>query len=376
MKTLAFKRPNKEERETQVLLGLVDLYLQMGKPIGSNTLRENGFENISSATIRNYFAKLENQGYLHQQHSSGGRVPTDKAYHLYASKYLEEDINLEKEKAILEKILGQETKKVTEYLHLAAEALSELTNCSVFFNTPIFDVDLIKTIQLIPFEDQKLLCILMTNFGMIRTEILYIPKDFTKKELAFIQQYCFWRINKQDKPEISDGFLWKWAQRIYNEIIVRHVVESSSYLSENLFKTGLSKLLTYTEFSEANQLANGFALLENPEEMHQILKKCMEKNELSFWIGDKLEMISSKAGECTVIAIPYYINKRIIGSFALLGPKRIPYRQLFSLMRFFSEKITETLTKSAYKFQISFKESNQDNLSDYNSSILLEDKSH
>ena len=74
------KRITKQEKEKSILLGLVNLFLQYGKPIGSNTLNENGFENISPATIRHYFIHLENQGYLHQQHASGGRVPTCLLY--------------------------------------------------------------------------------------------------------------------------------------------------------------------------------------------------------------------------------------------------------------------------------------------------------
>ena len=72
MKPIQPKKPSKDQREKLVLLGLVELYLNYGKPVGSNTLRENGFEALSSATIRNYFAKLEEAGFLKQQHSSGG----------------------------------------------------------------------------------------------------------------------------------------------------------------------------------------------------------------------------------------------------------------------------------------------------------------
>ena len=81
------KQKLRESREKAVLLGLVELYLLTGKPIGSNTLKENGFGHISSATIRNYFAKLEAQGMLKQQHSSGGRTPTPLAYKFYANHY-------------------------------------------------------------------------------------------------------------------------------------------------------------------------------------------------------------------------------------------------------------------------------------------------
>src|SRR5579872_5172493 len=90
LKSLPAKKLPKTDREQAVLLGLVELYLRTGKPIGSQTLQENGFESLSSATIRNYFSKMEEKGLLKQAHTSGGRIPTEKAYRLYADQHLNE----------------------------------------------------------------------------------------------------------------------------------------------------------------------------------------------------------------------------------------------------------------------------------------------
>lgn len=83
---IPIKKMSKEEREKTVLLGLVDHYIREGKPVGSNTLKDVGFQDLSSATLRNYFSILEDQGYLHQQHISGGRIPTAAAYRIYAQE--------------------------------------------------------------------------------------------------------------------------------------------------------------------------------------------------------------------------------------------------------------------------------------------------
>ena len=97
MKELIARKPPKDQRERLVLIGLIELYLETGKPVGSNNLRENGFESLSSATIRNYFSKLEEEGFLKQQHSSGGRIPTSLAYQLYAEAHLKSPQVSEKE---------------------------------------------------------------------------------------------------------------------------------------------------------------------------------------------------------------------------------------------------------------------------------------
>src|SRR3989338_10379321 len=104
-KTLSPKRLPKTDREQAVLLGLIELYLKTGKPIGSHTLQENGFDSLSSATIRNYFGKMEEQGYLKQQHTSGGRIPTEKAFRLYADSYQSQGILEKAQEEALEKVL-------------------------------------------------------------------------------------------------------------------------------------------------------------------------------------------------------------------------------------------------------------------------------
>jgi heat-inducible transcriptional repressor len=131
LKTLPIKRFGKHDRERKVLIGLVEYFLTTGKPVGSNSLKEEGFEDLSSATIRNYFANLEEAGYLKQQHSSGGRIPTNLAYKLYANEYLDSrdiDQNIQQH---LEPLRWVETREIALYLQQAAEKLSQTLNTSV-----------------------------------------------------------------------------------------------------------------------------------------------------------------------------------------------------------------------------------------------------
>lgn len=101
----------KQEKESQVLVGLIELFIKNGKPIGSNTLKESSFEHLSSATIRNYFFKLEEQGFLSQQHSSGGRVPTDLAYKFYIEQLQKDLILASREKKRLKTNLAMKTSR-------------------------------------------------------------------------------------------------------------------------------------------------------------------------------------------------------------------------------------------------------------------------
>lgn len=378
-KILPAKKLPKNDREQAVLLGLIELYLKSGKPIGSHTLQENGFESLSSATIRNYFSKMEEQGYLKQQHTSGGRIPTEKAFRLYADAHLHQGIIEGQQEELLEEVFQKETREIATLLHKAADSLSEMTKCAVFVSSPRFDQDFIQDVRLIQLDPTKLLSVLITDFGLIRTETVYLDKPADAPFLRSAEEYFLWRMNKGEKPLFKNESEAKMAQRIYNEIMVRHVVGYANFPEEDILRTGLSKLLAYPEFNDAAALANSLSLMEDENQMRSILRDSAKKNALSCWIGDELCPYVPRGSECAIVAIPYRINQTIAGSIALLGPMRLPYRNLFGLAQIFSEQISRFLTESVYKYKITFRQPTgsgapQIDQNAIHGSILLENK--
>lgn len=366
-KSLSSKKLPKADREQAVLFGLIELYLKTGKPTGSHTIQEQGFEALSSATIRNYFCKLEEAGYLEQPHTSGGRIPTDKALRLYAEAYQAQGFIEKEQESLLKKVFKKDTKEVATTLHQAADALSEITQCAVFISSPRFDQDFIQDVKLVQLDPSKILVILITDFGLIHTETMYLEHPVDLLFLHTCEEYFLWRINKGEKPLFRNELESKLAQRIYNEIMVRHVVGYANFPNEEVIRTGLSKLLAYPEFNDAATLANSLSLLEDESVMRTLLRDAIKKNRMTYWIGDELCPFVATSSNCSVIAIPYYLNHIVAGSVALLGPTRLPYRNLFGLMQLFSQEISRVLTESLYKYKITFREPT-------NSEKLLENK--
>lgn len=359
------KKAAKHERERQVLISLIELYLKTGKPIGSNTLKEFNFEELSSATIRNYFANLEENGYLAQQHTSGGRIPTAKAFRLYAHEYekahrLSDPLHKE-----IKQLRAKETRELTTYLEEAAELLSHLTNTAIFLSAPRFDHDYIQEVKLVGIDHQRCLCVMVTSFGVIQTEVLHIEKKLSTFSLKRIESYFQWRLNRLNqgeelpenlRPEHLTEEEETLAQQYYNEIMMRYIVSYSNFTDEDIYRTGFSKLLAYPELQDATTLTHCLSLFENVHSIRLLLKECSKKDALRYWIGEDLDSFSSGPHECSVITVPYYINRQCVGAVGLLGPIRMPYRQLFSLLRDFSESISEALTRSIYKFKITFRQ--------------------
>ncbi|NRA90050.1 MAG: heat-inducible transcriptional repressor HrcA, partial [Simkaniaceae bacterium] len=256
---MATKRKQKSERQQEVLIGLVELYLLTGKPVGSNTLKESGFDHISSATIRNYFATLEKEGFLKQQHASGGRIPTTKAFKLYANAMASCQQIDPKDLELIQKELNQDTREIAHYLQSASELLSNLIQGAIFLSAPRFDQDLVTDIKVVAIDAKRCLVVIVTDFGIVKTEVLYTPKKLRRFAIKRIENYFHFRLTGLDRPKLNQEEE-DLASNFYNEIMIRHIVGYSNFSAEDIYKTGFSKLIRFPEFRDASVLATGLSI--------------------------------------------------------------------------------------------------------------------
>ncbi len=369
------KQSKKQEREHRVLLKLVELYIQIGKPVGSATLRESGLEELSSATIHNYCMNLESQGYLTQQHSSGGRIPTDRAFRIFAAHHLAQmfDNDLAVEFQALREYEG---KAVTMQVQFALELLSRLTGTAAFISSPRYDQDLILHMKIVSIDQHRCLCVVVTDFGVIKTELLQTEQKLSAFSLKRIEQYFYWRLTGKDLPDTLTEEETQLADIFYNEVMVRYLSNYAYFSEDEVFTTGFSQLLNYSDFDSAEALVSALALFEDKEELHRLLRLSDESRSISCWIGDDLKQYSKQGVNCAVIAMPYKVNQTVIGSVGLLGPMRLPYPELFRILESFSFVLSEALTKSVFKFQLNYRHKSEGKLfiAEDSEQLLLENK--
>lgn len=348
-------KPLKAEREKQVLFGLIDMYIQTGKPVGSQSLQESAFESISPATIRNYFAKLEEEGFLMQGHASAGRIPTPLAFRLYIEEVGQNYPLDPKEKKWIKSRLIKETKEVISYLQEAADFLSELGVCATFLSSLRFDQDFVQDIKLVPLDASRLLSILITDFGLVHTEIMRVDAKLSHFSIKRLESFFKYKMTGLDRPELSDeeDVL---AKRLYNEVLMRHLVNHVHFTHSDIYKTGFSKLLAHPDFAELSQLSSTMALFENENSLQTILQDAQRTSQLIRYVGDDLNyFIKTKEPIASILALPYFIHQNTAGAFGVLIPMRSDYKRIIALLYLFSECITETLTKSVYTFKISYR---------------------
>lgn len=354
LKPLA-KKTNKHDRERKVLIALIEHYIQTGKPVGSSTLKEAEFEDLSSATIRNYFAHLEDEGFLTQQHISGGRIPTDKAFRFYAAACVDES-----DVASSTSFQINETRSIAIMLQQAAEKLADATKTAVFLSAPRFEQDFITGIKLLPIDAERCLCVLMTDFGDIRTEILHTDQKIGNIVAKRLEAYFNARLTSQPKPSLLKQEE-ELAQKLYNELIIRYIAGYSQFNEEEIYRTGLSTLFSFAEYQDPAMLSSSLSLFEDSHRMRLLLKECAKFNTLKWWIGSDLAAHAPQAAATSsVIAIPYRVNTQPVGAIGLFGPIRLPYKELFQTLRSFSDEVSDILTRSLYKYKITLRQTRGD----------------
>lgn len=347
----------KDSKISHVLLMAIKLYLESGQPVGSKLLKETYCSDLSSATIRNYFAQLETDGFLRKNHISGGRIPTDLAFRYYAdhcSPVLEqEEISIIQQKL---KELPEYSKNIVKDLQKASEILSEILQLPVCFSSPRFESDSVTNIQLVSIDDLRVVFVLSTEFGQLFTDVLWLPEQLPEDSLKRIEKFLQNYLQKHPSSVPLSQNEEDLGMTLYNEVVVRYLTRYCHFSEEDLYQTGLSRLLKYETFKDPETLAQGLSFFENRKHMCQLLNTHLHKEDPTAFIGRELsDIVGNVDPSCAVITVPYYMDRTPLGAFGVLGPMNLPYQQVFGTLALFTERLKTILTQSFYKFKLSFR---------------------
>jgi heat-inducible transcriptional repressor len=350
----------RDSKAQELLFGLIDLYISSNKPIGSQTLKDQGFGHLSSATIRNYFALLDKEGLLEQIHTSGGRVPTDLAWRRYFDTCTLAPIELDTLshlKVALEPFVQAVKQGMALYdvLSLLCEALAQLTKCACFLLSPSFEQDHLTHIKIWPIQADRWAIITRSQMGFIDHEILPIRQESRNLNTIRIEQLLEQRIRHPFSNDTSvQPQEHRLVQEIYNELMIRHLVRHT-YPSERVWlKAGLSNLLNHPELAEAEKLATALSFFERRQSKDH-LQQLMKKNPgMISLIGQELQQLHLPSNEGCLIASPFYIHQQMAGLLGIIGPKRVPYKRIRQILEYASQLLNHHLTRQYYSFKLTY----------------------
>jgi heat-inducible transcriptional repressor len=340
------QRAGRHEKEQAILFLLVEHYLKTGKPVGSQTLQEEACADVSPATIRNYFVHLEQEGYIKQQHLSGGRIPQSKAYVEYAKHCFDQVMREHRERTaplpLRENISSND---VVTMLQQAADALSTKVGAAIAVSSPRFDHDVITGVSFVFIDVQRALAVITTEFGLVHTAVIYsvfpLSHALLKKADRFARSRLF---HETLEPDLFEDGELDHVRKLYQEAMAGYFVGYSSVSQEDLWRTGFSRLIHRPEFEETHAISASLSLFENVNALRGFSRDAVRSGHLRFWIGDELVPYIVGEPNCAVVAIPYCVGDRPVGSLLVIGSMSVFYRDLFRLVQDAASQISSTLS--------------------------------
>lgn len=329
------------ERQLLILQTIIENFVETAHPIGSRALSKDASINLSAATIRNVMADLEDMELLEKTHSSSGRIPSEKGYRYYVDHVITPSMK-ENELNILRNKLNHNMLELEHVVQLSAEVLSELTNYTAVILGQSEVEARLKQIQMIRLNESKAIAILVTNTGHVEHKSFHIPASISMSDFEKLINILNDRLINVPIAQLG----YKLQTEIYDimrsqleeyEILYQYMQSILAYQdTSKLYVGGQSNMLIQPEFQDINKIYDFYTLLENEEQMIQLLSGHL--GGLTVTIGNENEMDAIK--QFSLITTPYKISGNQMGTIALLGPTRMQYRKVLSLLQGLANEIT------------------------------------
>lgn len=344
-----------DERKVKILNAVIKNYLETGEPVGSRTISKESDLKLSSATIRNEMADLEEMGYIIQPHTSSGRIPTDAGYRLYVDNMMKEKIEeLDKKEKDLNEVkdyLAGKVEQVEELLQNTAKLLANNTNYATMVTTPIHKKGKkLKFIQLSLLEEDKLLCVIVVEGNVIKNKIIDIVDTVSSETILKLNILFNTSLNGLSLEEMNISLVSMMTAQApeYSEL-VRQIIDvvGHALANENDFKiytSGATNIFKYPELSEsstASEIINTF------EEKKLLTNLLVDKNGdeeqsgIQVYIGNETPVSSMK--DCSVVTATYEIEDGVTGTIGIIGPKRMDYEKVVKALKSVTDELDDKL---------------------------------
>ncbi len=340
-----------DERKVKILDAIIRNYLATGEPVGSRTISKYTDLNLSSATIRNEMADLEEMGYIVQPHTSAGRIPSDKGYRLYVDHLMEEK---DREISEMKDFVIEKTEKMEKVLKQAAKLLATNTNYATLVSAPAYSKNKIKFIQLSAVSDTQLLAVIVMNSNVVKNQMIDISEPLDNETVLKLNILLNTSLNGLSLDEINLGTiaLLKEQAGIHSEI-VSHVLDTLvQTISETedlqIYTSGATNILKYPELSDSDSVSSLLSTFEEKEELQSLVTESLSDNEnetgIQVYIGNETPVQTMK--DCSVVTAVYDLGEGVKGTIGIIGPKRMDYEKVMDNLKTLKSQLDGIYKKS------------------------------
>ena len=331
-----------DERKRKVLQAIVEEYINSAEPVSSNSLINKYGLDCSSATIRNEMAELEKNGYLDKVHTSSGRIPSAKGYRFYVDELMQDDrISAEEIKYISDK-LETKVNEIEDLTKITATTISEITHYTAVTIGPKTSEQIIKELKFVLLGSRMILAVIMTDSGMVKETIIKFDEDISENQVKTIN-YMFNNklknqpIEKIDRP--LEEYLFKEMSdsvRVIKPIIEQ--IKKVLFEDEKIYLEGAKRELELPEFNSLEVAKNFMSILDTKDLMSDMLNSGIA-DDINIYIGEENEKEELK--DFSVVTFKHKIDNKDMGTIGIIGPKRMDYAKVISVMKYISKKLNE-----------------------------------
>lgn len=335
------------DRQLFILQAIIDDYIRSAQPVGSRTISKRQDVTYSSATIRNEMADLEEMGFLEKPHSSAGRIPSEKGYRFYVDHLVSPSVLNQNDLHNIRELFTEKMLEFEQVIEQSAKILSDLTNYTTIILGPeIFNTNL-KQLQLIPISDTRVVAVFVTDTGYVENKVFTLPKEMNEGDIEKFSNIL--------NERLKNAPLYKLRKLIHTEVsnvLHEHIRNFEALIqifdellqvpvTDKVYYGGKVNMLTQPEFHDVNTLRTLLDTIET-QDFIQYLSDLQAKD-MKVRIGQENTFHGME--HCSLITASYSVHDKHIGSISIVGPTRMQYGRVISLIELLSRDLTKMFHK-------------------------------
>lgn len=334
------------ERKLGILKAVVDDYIMTGLPIGSRTISKKHGIDLSSATIRNEMADLEELGFLEQPHTSAGRIPSQMAYRFYVDRLMKVAKLNEAEANRIKSYFQEKMAEVEEVIEKAARVLSETTHHISMILRPQLKKSVLKRIQLVKLTERKAILLLVTDAGLVNDTVISVPEGITISDIEMLSNLMTDKLSGKTLEEAENDLSMCLRENIcVNSEFVGDIIKAIDLSVEpqgekGIVLGGTQNIIDFPGYMSVEKTKNFLALLETKDMLYDMMKKATSF-EFSVTIGRENE--AEELYDMSVVTATYKIGGKTLGSFGVIGPTRMDYSKIVSILGYVGNSLNSIL---------------------------------
>jgi heat-inducible transcriptional repressor len=335
------------DRQLLILQVIVNDFIQYAQPVGSRSLAKKDEISFSPATIRNEMADLEELGFIEKTHTSSGRVPSEKGYRYYVDHLLSPQKLNKHDIMTIKSIFAERIYEMEKIVQKSARILSELTNYTSIVLGPAVRENKLRKIQIVPLNKETAIAIIVTDTGHVENKMFSLPESVDASEIEKLVNILNDRLEGVPLDRLNDKIYKEVAvllrQHIHNFDQLLYSFSNSLKLPNNdkLFFGGKTNILSQPEFNDIEKVRNLLNLIEQEDGFYEIIRR----TQTGIHVKIGRENNNSIIEDCSLITASYSIGQEQLGTIAILGPTRMEYSRVISLMKVLATDLTVELTK-------------------------------